>query len=77
MKKYIILYPTLQRARAHWEKLRKCKWLFPKAQRNCSSMKLWDVLGNEYFFTYKGDDKVCRGHRANEILWIDEFLNNT
>ena len=72
MKKYIILHPTLQIARMHWERLQKFKWFFQKAQCNCSNMKLWDVFGNEYFFTYKNDD-ICRGYRANEILWIDDF----
>ena len=74
MKKYIILHPTLQIARKHWERLQKFKWLFPKAQCTCNNtnMKLWDILGNEYFFTCKNDDNVCRGRRANEI-WIDDF----
>ena len=76
-KKYIIVHPTLQRAKWNWERLQKWKWFFPKAQNTCNNtcLKLWDILGNEYFFAVQNHDYIdsCRGYRASDIIWIDDF----
>ena len=73
MKTIIILHPTLQRAKWNWERHRKLKWFYPKAQE----LKLWDIFGNEWDFVY-GRGEIIRGHRIKdyEIICDDFPLNS-